>query len=75
VVRDTHLRSITEKERNILLHLLVDEDDPAESGYRAKIILLKDEGYTVPDIKKITSHHDNNIRKWIRRFNEKDIEE
>ena len=48
MVRDTYLRSITEKERNNL-HLLVDEDD-LESGYRAKIILLKDDGYTVPDI-------------------------
>ena len=69
----TYLRNITEKERNTL-HLLVDEeDDPAESGYRAKIILLKDDGYTVPEIRKITNHHDNNIRrKWIHRFNEKE---
>ena len=53
--------------------MLVDEDDPAESGYRAKIILLKDDGYTVPEIRKITNHHDNNIRrKWIHRFNEKE---
>jgi transposase len=49
------------------------EDDP-ESGYRDKIILLKDDGYTVPEIRKITNHHDNNIRKWIHRFNEKGIE-
>ena len=45
-----------------------------DSGYRAKIILLKDEGYTVPQIRKITNHHDNNIRKWIHRFNEKGID-
>jgi hypothetical protein len=50
VVRDTYLRSITEKERNTL-HLLLD-DDP-ESGYRAKIILLKDGGYTVPEIRRL----------------------
>ncbi len=30
-----------------------------ESGYRAKIILLKDEGYTVPKIRRGTNHHDN----------------
>lgn len=71
MVRDTYLRSITGKERNTL-HLLLD-DDP-ESGYRAKIILLKDEEYTVPEIRKITNHHDNNIRKWIHIFNEKGIE-
>jgi transposase len=72
MVRDTYLRTITEKERNTL-HLLTDEDDPAESGYRAKIILLKDDGYTVPEIRKITNHHDNNIRKWIHKFNEKGV--
>ena len=35
--------------------------------------MLKDEGYTVPQIRKITNHHDNNIRKWIHHFNEKGI--
>ncbi len=54
------------------LHWLLDND--AESGYRARMILLRDEGYTVPEIRKITNHHDNNIRKWIHRFNEKGIE-
>src|SRR5215203_4655899 len=54
------------------LHWLLDND--AESGYRAKMILLRDEGYTVPEIRKITNHHDNNIRKWIHRFNEKGID-
>ena len=48
--------------------------EDAQSGYRARIILLKDEGYTVPQIRKITNHHDNNIRKWIHRFNEKGID-
>src|SRR3954464_11040249 len=73
-MRDTHLRNISAKEQNIL-HILMEEDDsPIESGYRAKIILLKDAGYTVPEIRKITNHHDNNIRKWIHRFNEKGID-
>jgi hypothetical protein len=50
--------------------------EDTKSGYRAKIILLKDAGYTVPQIRKITNHrHENNIRKWIHhRFNEKGIE-
>lgn len=38
------------------------------------MILLKDEGYTVPEIRMATNHHDINIRKWIHRFNEKGIE-
>lgn len=69
-MRDTYLRQITVKERNTL-HLLVDDD--RESGYRAKIILLKDDGYAVPEIRRIINHHDNNIRKWIHRFNEQGI--
>jgi len=61
---------LTDKEKN-LLHLILEDK---ESGYRAKIILLKDEGYTVPEIRKITNHPDNNIRKWIHRFNENGID-
>src|SRR6185437_16260351 len=45
-----------------------------ESGYRAKIILLKADGYTIPEIRRLTNHHDSNIRKWIHRFNEKGID-
>ena len=70
IMRDTVLRMLTDKEKN-LLHLILEDK---ESGYRAKIILLKDEGYTVPEIRKIINHHDNNIRKWIHRFNKKGID-
>ncbi len=49
-------------------------DDDVESGYRAKIILLKDDGYAVPEIRRATNHHDSNIRKWIHRFNEKGLD-
>jgi hypothetical protein len=52
-VRDTFLKILTIDEKNIL-HLMLEDKD---SGYRAKIILLKDEGYTVPQIRKITNHH------------------
>ena len=69
-MRDTFLRILTIDEKNIL-HLMLED---AKSGYRAQIILLKDEGYTVPQIRKITNHHDNNIRKWVHRFNEKGID-
>jgi transposase len=72
-MRDTFLKSITNDQRNILYDMI--EWDDAESSFRAKIILLKDEGYTVPEIRIATNHHDVNIRKWIHRFNEKGIEE
>jgi transposase len=41
---------------------------------RAKIILLEDAGFTVPEVRRATNHHDSNIRKWIHRFNEKGID-
>jgi len=69
-MRDTSLRMLTINEKNLLHRMLGD----AESGYRAKIILLKDEGYLVQQIRKITNHHDHNIRKWIHKFNEKGID-
>ena len=69
-MRDTFLRMLTMDERNYL-HLMLDED--TEAGYRAKIILLKDDGYTVSEIRRAINHHDSNIRKWIHRFNEKGI--
>jgi transposase len=70
IMRDTFLRMLTDDEKNHL-HLMLEDK---ESGYRAKIILLKDEGCTVPEIRKITNHHDHNIRKWVHRFNEKGID-
>jgi len=70
-VWNIHLREISAQEINDLHWLL---DNHPESGYRARIILLRDEGYTVPEIRRITNHHDNNIRKWIHRFNDKGID-
>jgi transposase len=71
-MRDTFLRMLTIDERNHL-HLML-EDTSEVDGYRAKIILLKDAGFTVPEIRRATNHHDGNIRKWIHRFNEKGID-
>ncbi len=71
-MRDTFVKSITDDQRNFL-HNMIELDD-GESSYRARIILLKDEGYTVSEIRMATNHHDINIRKWIHRFNEKGIE-
>jgi hypothetical protein len=52
-MRDTFLKMLTDNEKNILHMMLEDKD----SGYRTKIILLKDEGYTVSQIRKMTNHH------------------
>ncbi len=47
-MRDTFLRMPTNKEKDILYQLMHDDK---ESGYRAKIIILKADGYTVPEIR------------------------
>ncbi len=70
-MRNIHLTMLTDEERNILYDMMVDDK---EDGYRAKIILLKDDGYTVPEIRRATNHHDSNIRKWIHHFNEKGLD-
>jgi transposase len=67
-MRPTYLRDITEEEKN-RLYAMIDDDSSEGTGYRAKIILLRNEGYTVPEIRRKSNHHDNNIRKWIHRFN------
>lgn len=67
-MRPTYLREITEDEKNGLYGMM--DRDAEEAGYRAEIVLLRSEGYTVPEIRRMTNHHDNNIRKWIHRFNE-----
>jgi transposase len=71
-MRYTFLRLLSDDERNMLYDMMEDENE--ESSYRAKIILLKDKGYTVPEIRRATNHHDINIRKWIHRFNEHGVD-
>jgi transposase len=41
--------------------------------YRAKIVLLAGEGYTVPKIMEMTNIYDKTIRKWIHRFNDNGV--
>ncbi len=65
-----YLREISTEEMNDL-HWLLDND--VESGYRAKMILLRDEGYTVPEIRRITERKiveiaTNDPRKYRLKF-------
>jgi len=71
LVWNIHLREISAEEMNDLHGLL--DNDP-ESGYRVRIISLKYQRYSVPQIRRITNYHNNNIRKWIYRFNGKGID-
>ena len=54
-MRPTYLRDITEEEKNRLC-ALIDDDSSEGTGYRAKIILLRNEGYTVPEIRRKSNH-------------------
>jgi hypothetical protein len=50
-MRDTFLiKMLTDKEKDILYQLMLYDK---ETGYRAKIILLKSNGYTVPEIRRL----------------------
>jgi hypothetical protein len=49
-MRDTLLRSITDDERNAFYEMI--EWNDKESNYRAKIILLRDKGYSVRVIRR-----------------------
>lgn len=71
MVRYTPIREITDKEKNKLYTLL---DTNPEIRYRIKIVLLANEGYTVPEIREMTNIYDKTVRKWIHKFNNKGIE-
>lgn len=65
-MRYTPIRNISEEEKRELYDLL---DNNPDIKYRAKIVLLAIEGYTVPEIREMTNIYDKTIRKWIHRFN------
>ena len=67
----TPIRDITDKEKNKLYSLL---NTNPEIKYRIKIILLANDGYTVPEIREMTNIYDKTIRKWIHKFNEMKID-
>jgi DNA modification methylase len=61
---------LTGDEKNELNIVLEDK----EFGYKAKVILLKDDGYTVQQKRMMTNHHDNNTRNWMHKLNQKGID-
>ena len=66
-MRYTHIRKILNEDKKELYDIL---DIHPEIKYRAKIVLLAGEGYTVPEIREMTNTYDKTIRKWIHRFND-----
>ncbi len=61
-------------DENNPLHLMMLEDK--ESGYRVKIILLKDgKVHSIANKKDDKNHYDVHIRKWMHRFNDKGIDD
>ena len=71
MVRYTPIREIKDKDKNKLYTLL---DTNPEIKYRIKIILLANDGYTVPEIREMTNTYDKTIRKWIHKFNNEGTE-
>ena len=71
MIRYTPIREIKDKDKNKLYTLL---DTNPEIKYRIKIILLANDGYTVPEIREMTNTYDKTIRKWIHKFNNEGTE-
>jgi transposase len=69
-VRYTPVRNMSEAEKKELYDIL---DANSLIRYRAKIVLLAGEGYTVPEIMEMTNIYDKTIRKWIHRFNDNGV--
>jgi transposase len=69
-VRYTPVRNMSETEKKELYDIL---DANSLIRYRAKIVLLAGEGYTVPEIMEMTNIYDKTIRKWIHRFNDNGV--
>jgi hypothetical protein len=57
-VRYTSIRNISDDEKRELYSLL---DNNPDIKYRAKIILLAGDGYTVPEIREMTTIYDKTI--------------
>ena len=53
-MRYTPIRNVSDKEKEELYDML---DTKPEIKYRAKIILVAAEGYTVPEIREMTNTH------------------
>lgn len=62
-----YVRRISEEERRQLRAWLYSQDK--DLRHRVLVICLSNQGYTIPEIAKITNHHPTNLRPWIRRFN------
>jgi transposase len=69
-MRYTPARNMSETEKKELYDIL---DNNSLIKYRAKIVLLTGEGYTVPEIREMTNTYDKTIRKWIHRFNDNGV--
>jgi transposase len=69
-VRYTPVRNMSETEKKELYDIL---DANSLIRYRAKIVLLGGEGYTVHEIREMTNIYDKTIRKWIHRFNDNGV--
>ena len=62
-------------EERMRLEEMAEEKEGYEASRRARVILLSSSGYTADHIGLIIPMHANHVRKWIKRFNEKELKE
>jgi transcriptional regulator with GAF, ATPase, and Fis domain/uncharacterized protein HemY/transposase len=65
------VRKLTENEQLILADWQKSED--AEKARRAKVIILSASGKTAVEISQEMGFHPDNLKKWIRKFNQEGI--
>jgi len=64
-----HVRQLTDRERATLQELVTSRHTPPSMALRARIILLSDQGWHVPQIAKKLGVHHHSVRMRVRRFN------
>lgn len=64
-----YARDVSPSERTRLERWRASQD--RDLRHRARVVLLSAEGRRIPEIARLLSAHPANLRKWIRRFNER----
>jgi hydrogenase-4 transcriptional activator len=62
------VRELADHEKQLLEHWLISDD--SEKARRAKVILLSASGKTALEISHELGFHPDNLKKWIRKFNQ-----
>ncbi len=69
-----HTRLLTDEERSSLVALCTGNNGHSSLVRRARIVLMSDDGWYVPQIARKVGQHPQTVRAVIRRFNERGLQ-